>query len=87
MCSSKDTITGISLLVQGLRLCAPNVGGPGSIPGQGIRSHMLQLKIPHSQINKYIYILKITILLWTDYLLGKGTSLEHWFAYISVSLY
>ena len=44
MCSSKDTITGISLLVRGLRLCAPNVGGPGSIPGQGIRSYMLQLR-------------------------------------------
>ena len=26
-----------------------------SIPGKGVRSHMLQLKIPHSQINKYIY--------------------------------
>ena len=46
--------------------CAPNVGGPGSIPGQGTRPHMPQLrvcmpqlKIPsvttktqHSQINK-----------------------------------
>ena len=35
-----------------------NAGGPGLIPGQGTRSHMLQLKIPsvttktqHSQIN------------------------------------
>ena len=24
----------------GLRLCAPNAGGLGSIPGQGTRSHM-----------------------------------------------
>ena len=23
---------------------APNAGGPGSIPGQGTRSHMLQLR-------------------------------------------
>ncbi|TEA37693.1 hypothetical protein DBR06_SOUSAS9210008, partial [Sousa chinensis] len=29
-----------SLVVQWLRLCAPNAGGPGSIPGQGTRSHM-----------------------------------------------
>ena len=34
-----------SLVVQWLRLWAPNAGGLGSIPGQGTRSHMLQLKI------------------------------------------
>ena len=27
-------------VVQWLRLCAPNAGGPGSIPGQGTRSHI-----------------------------------------------
>ena len=52
-----------SLVVQWLRLCAPNAGGPGSVPGQGTRSHMLQRrsKIPHattktqcSQISKYL---------------------------------
>ena len=32
----------ISLMVQGLRLHVPNAGGPGSIPGQGTWSHMLQ---------------------------------------------
>ena len=32
-------------MVWRLRLCAPNAGGPGSIPGQGTRSHMPQLKI------------------------------------------
>ena len=44
-----------ALLVQGLRLCAPNAGDLGSISGQGIRSHMpqlsvcmLQLKILHA---------------------------------------
>ena len=48
-----------SLVVQWLRLCALNAGGLGLIPGQGTRSHMLQLKIlhaatktQHSQINK-----------------------------------
>ena len=35
----KKTVTGgISLVVQWLRLHAPNAGGPGSIPGQGTRS-------------------------------------------------
>ena len=34
---------------QGLLLIAPNAGDPGSIPGQGIRPHMLQLRahMPH----------------------------------------
>ena len=59
---------GTSLVVQCLRLHAPKAGDPGSIPGQGTRSHMLQLRvcvlqqrqIPStatkswcSQINKY----------------------------------
>ena len=35
-------------VVQWLRLCTPNAGGPGSIPGQGTRSHMVQLKILHA---------------------------------------
>ena len=29
-------------MVERLRVCAPNAGGLGSIPGQGTRSHMLQ---------------------------------------------
>ena len=36
---------GTSLLVQWLRLCAPNAGDSGSIPGQGNRARVLQLKI------------------------------------------
>ena len=47
------------LVAQWLRLRALNAGGLGSIPGQGTRSHMLQLKIlhaatktQHSQMNK-----------------------------------
>ena len=31
---------GTSLVAQWLRLCPPNAGGPGLIPGQGTRSHM-----------------------------------------------
>ena len=37
--------TWISLVVQWLRLHAANAGGLGSIPGQGTRSHMLQLRV------------------------------------------
>ena len=50
-----------SPVVQWLRLHAPSAGGPGSIPGQGTRSRVPQLNIPHaktktrhSQINKQI---------------------------------
>ena len=38
------THEGTSLVVQWLRLHAPNAGGQGSIPGEGTRSHMLQLR-------------------------------------------
>ena len=36
---------GTSLLVQWVRLCVPNAGGPGSIPGQGTKAHMPQLRL------------------------------------------
>ena len=39
---------GTSLVIQWLRLHAPKAGAPGSIPGQGTRSHMPQLKILHA---------------------------------------
>ena len=32
------------MMVQWLRLCTPSAGGLGSIPGQGTRSHMPQLR-------------------------------------------
>ena len=35
-----------SMVVQWLSLCTPYAGGQGSIPGQGTRFHMLQLKKP-----------------------------------------
>ena len=46
---------GSSLVVQWLRLHAPNPGGLGSFPGQRTRSHMLQLR---TGAVKYITILK-----------------------------
>ena len=44
----KNQMIGTSLVVQQLRLCAPNAGGRGSIPGQGTRSYVPQLKILHA---------------------------------------
>ena len=46
-----STAHGASLVAQGLRLSVPNSGGPGSIPGQETRSHMLQLR---PKTDKYI---------------------------------
>ena len=37
--------SGTSLVVPWLRLCAPSGGGPGLIPGQGTRDHMLQPRV------------------------------------------
>ena len=41
----KINFVGTSLVVQWLRLCAPNAGGLGLIPGQGTRSYMPQLRV------------------------------------------
>ena len=43
-------LQGASLVVQCLRLCTPNAGGPGLIPGQRTRSCM-QLEISHATMN------------------------------------
>ena len=36
----ESILCGTSQVVQWIRLHAPNAGGPGSIPGEGTRSHM-----------------------------------------------
>ena len=36
---------GTLLVVQWLRLCTPNTGGPSSIPGRATRSHMPQYRV------------------------------------------
>ena len=41
----KHIVEGTSLVVQWLRLLAPNARGLNSIPGQGTRSHMPQLRL------------------------------------------
>ena len=42
--------TKTSLVVQWLRLHAPNAGDPGSIPDQGTSSHVLQLRVHTLQL-------------------------------------
>ena len=56
----KELVLGASLVVHWLRLQVPSAGGSGSIPGQGTRSHMpqlrvhmLQLKILHATTNTW----------------------------------
>ena len=46
----KSEQIGTSLVVQWLRLCAPNAGGLVSIPGQGTRSHLQQLRVHMPQL-------------------------------------
>ena len=41
---------GTSLVVQWLRLRAPNAGGLSLTPGQGTRSHMLQIRVRMLQL-------------------------------------
>ena len=53
--------TGISLVVQGLRLQAPNIQGTDSIPSQG-RSHMM-----HGSAKKERKIHTIMASNWTDF--------------------
>ena len=49
-CDGHFTIyTRTSLVVQWLGLDIPNAENLGSIPGQGIRSYMPQLKTPHGK--------------------------------------
>lgn len=48
-----------SPVVQRLRLCAPQCRGPGPTPGQGTRSHMLQLKAHMLQLKAHMPQLKV----------------------------
>ena len=45
-----DWATEQKQVVQWLRLHAPNAESPGSIPGQGTRSHILQLRVHMLQL-------------------------------------
>ena len=48
--SNNKDIHGTYLVVQWVRLHAPNAGGPGLIPGRGTRSRMLQLRVCMPQL-------------------------------------
>ena len=63
---------GTSLVVQWVRLCAPNAGGPGLILGQGTRSRMHATTKTWSRQNKYINIKKKLSTKWVQ----KGTYLS-----------
>ena len=58
----QEDMTGTSLVVQRLRCHFPIARGPGSISGQGTRSHMPQLrdympqlKVPHAVTKKILH--------------------------------
>ena len=61
-----------SLVVQWLRFRTANAGGLGLIPGQGTRSHMVQLRICMLQLK----ILHAATKTWCSQI-GKGKSLSH----------
>ena len=50
LCSHSNMHLGTSLVVQWVRFHAPNAGGLSSIPGQGTRSHMPQLRVHMLQL-------------------------------------
>ena len=63
--ASQQVFHGDFLVVQGLRLHTPNAEGPGSIPGQGTRACMPQLRPGTAQeINKNKYFEKIKLTLF-----------------------
>ena len=76
---------GTSLVIQQLRLCTPNTGRPGSIPGRGTRSHMLQPTPSTAKKNEYIFLKKkenIDISMLKEYscpsdLQGSGSRIPH----------
>ena len=47
---------GLPWVVQWLRLSAPDAEGLGSIPGQGTRPYMPQVKIPRATMNMDISV-------------------------------
>ena len=53
-----SVLFGTYLVVHWLRLCVPNAGGLGLIPGWGTRSHM-QLKIPHVRNKTWCRIVRV----------------------------
>ena len=67
------TPVGTSLVVQWLRLLAPNAGGPGSTPGQGTSSHMPQLRALMLQLRPVAAKKKF---FWRTAIIGLGAHPE-----------
>ena len=57
------------MVIQWLRLCAPNTGGPGSIPSWETRSHMPQLRVYMLQQRQKI--LRATTKTWNSQIKKK----------------
>ena len=69
---------GTSLVVQWLRLHTPNAGGQGSIPGQGTRSHMLQLRAHMPQPkNPHLATKRKHMLQWRTKILCAATKIQY----------
>ena len=49
---------GSSLVVQWLRLCTPSAGASCSIPSQGTRSHIPQLRVHKPELKDREYMIK-----------------------------
>ena len=56
-------LIGTSLVVQWLRIHAPNAGSLGSLPAQAIRSHMPELKVFH-RLQQIVKILHVATKTW-----------------------
>ena len=64
-------------MIQWLRLWTPSAGGPGSLPGQGTRSHMLQLRLSTAkQINTYLKNYLFKVYLGKNILNIKGLTIQ-----------
>ena len=65
-----------SSVVQWLRFRAPNIEDPGSIPGQGTRSHTLQLTTPYIPCHSTQRISLYTVLVVQSLRCGRLNSLQ-----------
>ena len=90
-------ILGDHLVVQGLRLRAPNAGGLGLISGQGTRSHKLQLRSGAAQLktNKQTNLGNKIDVIWLSNVTGwwdshgmdicwGGPWFQSWFSFPSI---
>ena len=75
---------GASLVVQWLTFLTPNAGSLGSIPGQGTRSHMLQLRVLMLQLKFHmrqqkLKISRVPTKTWCSQINAKKKKKQLWF--------